>query len=628
MKNFKNPLKGGSFLEQLLITGLIFFVLITGFNGLMNWSSKTTELPISEVARLVQAGEVKKITVYGSQVEVLNSKDEKIITQKDNAAPLEETLSQYGVTAEMLQKVNIAVDNKTFSSFLFSFLPILIPALLFIFIGLFLAKSLKGAGVQAMSFGQSKAKIIDPKDESQKITFKDVAGAKEAKQELGEIVDFLKNPQKFIEIGAVIPKGVLMMGAPGTGKTMLARAVAGEAAVPFFHLSGSEFIEMFVGVGASRVRDLFTMAKKASPAIVFIDEIDAIGRVRGTGLGGGNDEREQTLNQILVEMDGFEKNEKVIVMAATNRPDVLDPALVRPGRFDRRVTLDLPDKNDREAILEVQSRTKPKDESVNLRVIAERTPGFSGADLYSLMNEAALFAARHDRKKISQLDIIDSIEKVILGPERRSHLKSKKETELTAYHEAGHALVGAVLPNADPVHKVSIISRGSAGGYTLSLPNDEQKMHSKLSFLDEIAMTLGGYAVEEMVYGTVTTGPSSDLQSATAKAKNMVTKYGMSDKVGPRAIESAPTVTKKYSFGNEEDVHSEELRAVVDNEIERIVREQLEVARKVIRDYRPALDKMASELLKKENLERDDFEVILKEFNIPLKSGEGVVVTD
>jgi cell division protease FtsH len=327
-------------------------------------------------------------------------------------------------------------------------------------------------------------------------------------------------------------------------------------------------------------------------------------------------------------MDGFEKNEKVIVMAATNRPDVLDPALVRPGRFDRRVTLDLPDKNDREAILEVQSRTKPKDETVNLKVIAERTPGFSGADLYSLMNEAALFAARHDRKKISQVDIIDSIEKVILGPERRSHLKSKKETELTAYHEAGHALVGAVLPNADPVHKVSIISRGSAGGYTLSLPNDEQKMHSKLSFLDEIAMTLGGYAVEEMVYGTVSTGPSSDLQSATAKAKNMVTKYGMSDKVGPRAIESAPTVTKKYSFGNEEDVHSEELRAVVDNEIERIVREQLEVARKVIRDYRPALDKIASELLKKENLEREDFEVILKEFNIPLKSGEGVTVTD
>jgi cell division protease FtsH len=628
MKNFKNPLKGGSFLEQLLITGLIFFVLITGFNGLMNWSSKTTELPISEVARLVQTGEVKKITVYGSQVEVINSKDEKIITQKDNAAPLEETLSQYGVTTEMLQKGNIAVDNKTFSNYLFAFLPILIPVLLFVFIGLFLAKSLKGAGMQAMSFGQSKAKIIDPKDESQKITFKDVAGAKEAKQELGEIVDFLKNPQKFIEIGAVIPKGVLMMGAPGTGKTMLARAVAGEAAVPFFHLSGSEFIEMFVGVGASRVRDLFTMAKKASPAIVFIDEIDAIGRVRGTGLGGGNDEREQTLNQILVEMDGFEKNEKVIVMAATNRPDVLDPALVRPGRFDRRVTLDLPDKNDREAILEVQSRTKPKDETVNLKVIAERTPGFSGADLYSLMNEAALFAARHDRKKISQVDIIDSIEKVILGPERRSHLKSKKETELTAYHEAGHALVGAVLPNADPVHKVSIISRGSAGGYTLSLPNDEQKMHSKLSFLDEIAMTLGGYAVEEMIYGTVSTGPSSDLQSATAKAKNMVTKYGMSDKVGPRAIESAPTVTKKYSFGNEEDVHSEELRAVVDNEIERIVREQLEVARKVIRDYRPALDKIASELLKKENLEREDFEVILKEFNIPPKSGEGIIVTD
>lgn len=628
LKNVKSPLKNSSFLEQLLITGLIFFVLITGLKTLINTNGKTIELPISEVARLVQSGEVKKITVYGSEIEVVNSKDEKLKAQKDLATSLEETLSSYGVAPEAMQKVNIAVDNKTFSSFFISLFPTLLIVLLFLGIGFFFLRSIKGAGMQAMSFGQSKAKIIDPKDEKQKITFKDVAGAKEAKQELGEIVDFLKNPQKFIDIGAVIPKGVLMMGAPGTGKTMLARAVAGEAGVPFFHLSGSEFIEMFVGVGASRVRDLFTMAKKASPAIVFIDEIDAIGRVRGTGLGGGNDEREQTLNQILVEMDGFEKNEKVIVMAATNRPDVLDPALVRPGRFDRRVTLDLPDKHDREAILEVQSRTKPKDESVNLKVIAERTPGFSGADLYSLMNEAALFAARHDRKAISQGDIIDSIEKVILGPERRSHLKSKKETELTAYHEAGHALVGAVLPNADPVHKVSIISRGSAGGYTLSLPDDEKKMYNKLTFLDEIAMALGGYAVEEMIYGTVSTGPSSDLQSATARAKNMVTKYGMSDKVGPRALESAPTVTKKYSFNQDEDIHSEELKALVDSEVERIVREQLDVARKVIRDYRPALDKIAQELLKKENIERNEFEIILKEFNIPLKIGEGVNVTD
>lgn len=628
LKNVQSSLKNRSFFEQLLITGVIFLLLMTIFNSLLGSKTKAVEVPISEVARLVQAGEVKNITVYGGEIEAVKQDETKIKAQKDNATAIEETLTSYGVTPEAMQKVAISVDNKTFSSFAFSLLPILIPVLLFVAMGVFFARSLKGAGMQAMNFGQSKAKIIDPKDEKQKITFKDVAGSKEAKQELGEIVDFLKNPQKFIDIGAVIPKGVLMMGAPGTGKTMLARAVAGEAGVPFFYLSGSEFIEMFVGVGASRVRDLFTMAKKASPAIIFIDEVDAIGRVRGTGLGGGNDEREQTLNQILVEMDGFEKNEKVIVVAATNRPDVLDPALVRPGRFDRRVTLDLPDKNDREAILEVQSNTKPKDDSVNLKVIAERTPGFSGADLYSLMNEAAITAARHERKVINQEDIIDSIEKVILGPERRSHLKSKKETELTAYHEAGHALVGAVLTNADPVHKVSIISRGSAGGYTLSLPDDEKKMYSKLTFLDEIAMTLGGYAVEEMIYGTVTTGPSSDLQSATAKAKNMVTKYGMSDKIGPRAVESAPTVTKKYNFSSEEDIHSEELKAVVDNEIERIVREQLEVARKIVRDYRPALDKIASELLKKENLERADFEEILKEFNIPLKSGEGVSITD
>jgi cell division protease FtsH len=624
--NWKNPMKKSgtnkapNFFQQFIITIAIFAVLMMGYEYFASGKTKTTELPISEIARQVSVGEIKSITVYGNNIEVVNTKDEKIKSQKDLSASIEESLVSYGVTAEKLQAVNINVDNNTTSSFILNLLPILLPLLIFIFIIFLFTRSIKGAGMQAMTFGQSKAKIIDPKDEKQKITFKDVAGVKEAKQDLLEIVDFLKNPGKFIEIGAVIPKGVVMMGAPGTGKTMLARAVAGEAGVPFFHLSGSEFIEMFVGVGASRVRDLFKMAKAASPAIIFIDEIDAIGRVRGSGLGGGNDEREQTLNQILVEMDGFEKNEKVIVMAATNRPDVLDPALVRPGRFDRRVTLDLPDKSDRRAILEVQSSTKPKGEDVNLQVIAERTPGFSGADLYSLMNEAAITAARNERKFIIQNDIVDSIEKVMMGPERKSHLKSKKETELTAYHEAGHALVGAVLPNADPVHKVSIISRGNAGGYTLSIPDDEKKMYSKDTFLDEIAMTLGGYAVEELIYGVVTTGPSSDLQVATAKAKDMVTRYGMSDAIGPRALVQAPNKRKNMYDSADGDIHSESLKALVDSEIERIVREQLDVARVIVRDKRDVLERITKDLLEKENLERDDFEAILKEHNIPLKS--------
>ncbi|OYV83153.1 MAG: hypothetical protein B7W96_00560, partial [Parcubacteria group bacterium 37-58-5] len=397
----------------------------------------------------------------------------------------------------------------------------------------FLTRQVKGAGMQAFTFGQSKARVTDPADVSQRVTFADIAGAREAKEELLEIVDFLKSPKKFLDIGARIPKGIILMGAPGTGKTLLARAVAGEAGVPFFSISGSEFVEMFVGVGASRVRDLFQLAKKAAPAIIFVDEIDAVGRVRGTGVGGGNDEREQTLNQILVEMDGFEPTEKVVVMAATNRPDVLDPALLRPGRFDRRVTIDLPDRRDREEILKIHARQKPLGPDVVLSVIAERTPGFSGAELYSLMNEGAILAARESRKEVTQYDLIRSIEKVMLGPERKSHLLSKKEKELTAYHEAGHALVSSILPNADPVHKISIISRGRAAGYTLKLPFEDKKMHSKKQFLDDIAATLGGYVAEEMLFDDVTTGPSNDLMVITAIARDMVSRYGMSDKLGP-----------------------------------------------------------------------------------------------
>jgi cell division protease FtsH len=413
-----------------------------------------------------------------------------------------------------------------------------------------------------------------------------------------------------LEIGAVIPKGILLMGAPGTGKTLLARAVAGEAGVAFFSISGSEFVEMFVGVGASRVRDLFKMAKDTAPAIIFVDEIDAVGRVRGTGVGGGNDEREQTLNQILVEMDGFEPNEKVIVMAATNRPDVLDPALLRPGRFDRRVTIDLPDRHDREEILKIHALRKPLAEDVNLLVIAERTPGFSGADLYSLMNEGAILAARENRSKVSQYDLIRAIEKVLLGPERKSHLLSKKEKEITAFHEAGHALVASVLPFADPVHKISIISRGRAAGYTLHLPLEDRKMQSRNEFLDDIAVSLGGYVVEKMMFGDVTTGPSNDLQVSTALARDMVTKYGMSEKIGVLALEGTGG-RAMFGKGVEDRDYSERVSAEVDSEVARIMSEGYTKAQNIVTTHKAALDAIASRLIEAETIERDEYEKII-----------------
>ncbi|HSE35414.1 MAG TPA: ATP-dependent zinc metalloprotease FtsH, partial [Candidatus Paceibacterota bacterium] len=447
------------------------------------------------------------------------------------------------------------------------------------------------------------------------------AGAKEAKEELTEIVDFLKYPKKFLDIGAQIPKGVMLMGAPGTGKTLLARAVAGEAGVPFFHLSGSEFVEMFVGVGASRVRDLFRLAKKEAPAIIFVDEIDAVGRVRGTGIGGGNDEREQTLNQILVEMDGFEPNEKVIIIAATNRPDVLDPALLRPGRFDRRVVLDLPDLSDREEILKIHARKKPLAEDINLHTVAERTPGFSGADLYSLMNEAAILAARENRKKVAQYDLIRSIEKVMIGPERKSHILSTEEKRITAYHEGGHALLASILPFADPVHKITIISRGHAAGYTLKLPVEERRFHSRKEFLDDIVVSLGGYVAEQMVFDDLTTGPSNDLQVATALARDMVSKYGMSHTLGPVAFESSGGVLLGRGGMVERD-YSQDVAARIDREVETIMNESLARARELVAKHRAVLDSIAEELVRVETIEREEFEKLLILNGIKPKRGD------
>jgi cell division protease FtsH len=602
-----------SFLSNFVISILILFFVVSIYS-LIAGNTKKEEISISELAKAVQVGDVKEISVKNGAVEAVFKNDIIKTSKKEDSSSITETLVAYGVTTEELGKIKVSVNQDGgFFYWLLNLSPILFPVL---FIAIFIwmmTRQIKGAGMQAFSFGQSRARLTDPDDQKQKVTFKDVAGCKEAKEELSEIVDFLKNPKKFFEIGARIPKGILLMGAPGTGKTLLARAVAGEAGVAFFSISGSEFVEMFVGVGASRVRDLFNVAKKAAPAIIFMDEIDAVGRVRGGGMGGGNDEREQTLNQILVEMDGFEPAEKVVVMAATNRPDVLDPALLRPGRFDRRVTIDLPDRADREEILKIHSKEKPFAEDVNLAVVAERTPGFSGADLYSLMNEAAILAARENRTKVAQFDLVRSIE-----------ILSKKEKEITAYHEAGHALVASVLPYADPVHKISIISRGRAAGYTLKLPIEDRKLQSKNEFLDDIAMSLGGYVTEKMVFGDLTTGPSNDLQVSTALARDMVTKYGMSESLGPVALEGA---NGKALFGRgvNEKEYSEEVGALIDKEVSKIMKEAYNKAEKIITEHRPFLDVIAKRLIETESIERDEFESMLVANGISPKRKEELV---
>ncbi|MDD2935521.1 MAG: ATP-dependent zinc metalloprotease FtsH [Candidatus Pacebacteria bacterium] len=595
-----------------ILTGLIILFLILSIYSYLSEKNKNIdEVTISNLVESIKTEKVETIEIKGEQLSIKLKDGKEQISKKEEGSSLTETLNNYGVTPEQLTKVNIEVSNPTGLGFwAVALAPFLIPIFFIVFFIWFMTRQVKGAGMQAFSFGQSKARITDPKDKKQRITFDDVAGVKEAKEELMEIVDFLKNPKKFLDIGAQIPKGLILMGAPGTGKTLLAKAVAGEAGVPFFSISGSEFVEMFVGVGASRVRDLFKLAKQAAPSIIFIDEIDAVGRVRGSGVGGGNDEREQTLNQILVEMDGFEPNEKVIVIAATNRPDVLDPALLRTGRFDRRVVVDLPDRKDREEILKIHSRKKPFAEDVNLTVIAERTPGFSGADLYSLMNEGAILAAREERNKVSQYDLIRAIEKVMLGPERKSHILSVKEKEITAYHEVGHALVSSVLEHSDPVHKISIISRGRAAGYTLKLPLIERKLHNSKEFLDDIAMTLGGYAAEKIVFGDITTGPSNDLQVATAMARNMVTKYGMSDLIGPIALDDGGKVMiGGADLSNKE--HSEKTAFAVDGEVSRIIQQGLERATNVINEHRRALDNITAKLIEVETLERTEFENLL-----------------
>ncbi|MBI2638787.1 ATP-dependent zinc metalloprotease FtsH [Candidatus Peregrinibacteria bacterium] len=511
-----------------------------------------------------------------------------------------------GVPADAVSKVKIQIEDTEASNFWLNLLISVLPFLLIVGFFLFMFRQAQATNNQALAFGRSRARMFDK--DGKKTTFADVAGAEEAKSELIEVVDFLKNPAKYQTMGAKIPKGVLLIGAPGTGKTLLARAVAGEANVPFFNISGSEFVEMFVGVGASRVRDLFKRAKRNAPCIVFIDEIDAVGRQRGAGLGGGHDEREQTLNQILTEMDGFETDTNIIVMAATNRPDVLDPALLRPGRFDRRVVVDQPDIKDREAILKVHSRGKPLARDVDFGKIARQTSGFVGADLENLMNEAAILAARHNKKKVGMREVERSIEKVLMGPERKSKVMSKKEKEITAYHEVGHALVAHMMPSCDPVHKVSIISRGMALGVTWFMPEEDKHLYAKSKFESELASLLGGYVAEEIMFGRehITTGASNDLEKATDIARKMVTMYGMSN-LGPVIYgDNRREIFLGRDWGHVRN-YSEEISSKIDAEIRRIIAQAYDKAKETLTKWKKKLTEIAQVLLEKETLAREDF---------------------
>lgn len=606
--------------RNIAIVLLALMILAGVYSMMAGQMEKQKEIPFSQLVAEINTAAVKSIEVSGSDLHIIFNDDKTAESKKEAEASLTDTLINYGVSKEQLAKINIDIKNPSGASvWLGTVLPLALPIIIIVFFFWMAARQVKKASLQSFTFGKTQARMIEPDDKKEKVTFKDVAGVHEAKEELYEIVEFLKNPKKFLDIGARIPKGVLLMGPPGSGKTLLARAVAGESNTPFFHVSGSEFVELFVGIGASRVRDLFKVAKGAAPSIIFIDEIDAVGRHRGSGLGGGHDEREQTLNQILVEMDGFEPHEKVIVIAATNRPDVLDPALLRPGRFDRRVFLDMPDMKSRKEILAIHTKGKPLAEDVNTNLIAERTPGFSGADLQNLMNEAAILAAREERKKISQFDLIRSIEKVILGPERKSHLLTVEEKKIASYHEAGHALASSVLKHADLVHKVSVVSRGRAAGYTLKLPLEEKHLYSKAHFLDEIAVSLGGFMAEKMIFGDVTTGASEDLAHATEIARSLVTRYGMSDKIGPVAWggRSEPVFLGKEFMTDKN--YSEEVAKEIDSEITKIIINSQKSVQEVLSEHKDALDDIANSLIEKETLENEEFNAIISKRGIKIK---------
>ena len=577
-----------------------------------NGQGTVPTMDIGEVAKLARDGQVDRITVNGQELTVETADGKTYKSRKEDRGSVVETLQDLGVpdTAfgaganQIVIQVKVPSMWTNITPLLFSVVPVLLMAGFFIF----LMRQAQGAGNQAFSFGKSKARVFT--GDKPTVTFQDVAGAEEAKQELQEVVEFLKEPQKFASLGARIPKGVLLIGPPGTGKTLMAKAISGEAGVPFFSISGSEFVEMFVGVGASRVRDLFEQAKKNSPCIIFIDEIDAVGRQRGAGLGGSHDEREQTLNQILVEMDGFDTDTNVILIAATNRPDILDPALLRPGRFDRQVVMDRPDAKGREAILNVHVKGKPLEPEINLTTIAKGTPGFVGADIENLVNEAAILAARRNKRAIGMPEFQEAVERVIAGPERRSRLITEEERQIVAYHEAGHAVVMQLLPNSDPVHKITIVSRGMALGYTMPLPEEDRLLYSRDKFRDELAGLLGGRVAEEEVFGDITTGASNDLERVTKLARAMVTQYGMSDVLGPQTFgEKEELIFLGREIGEQRN-YSEEIAEEIDREVRKLVSEAYQRARDIIRGSRAKLDELALRLIDHETVDASEFQAI------------------
>lgn len=573
------------------------------------------EISATQLVSDINSSKVKKITVSGDSLDIVYNDNKTATSLKESGTSLTDLLLGLGVNKDNLQKVEI-LEQTAKQDFWSWATPLLVfgvlPLLFFGLIFWFMFRQARTGAMQAFDFTKAKARIFGAEGHGkEKITFKDVAGLKEAKEELVEIVDFLKFPKKYLAMGAKIPRGVLLVGGAGVGKTLLARAVAGEANVPFLSISGSEFVEMFVGVGSARVRDLFSMAKKSSPSIIFIDELDAIGRHRGAGIGGGHDEREQTLNQILVEMDGFEKETGTIVLAATNRPDILDPALLRPGRFDRKIVLDPPDVHDREAILKIHSKDKPLAKDVNFKEVAERTPGFSGADLANVANEAALLTARQNKTAVDQKEFLDAIEKVLLGPERKSHILSKKEKEIAAFHEAGHALVSTFSPDTEPVRKISIIARGMAAGYTLQVPSEERKMKTKTGFMSEIATLLGGYVAEKIKFGEMTTGASNDLGRASEMARKLVKEYGMSS-LGPISFGEKEELVFLGKEISEQRNYSEKIAERIDEEVDMIIKGAQKNAEIILLKHRNLLDKVAKDLIEKEIIEREEFEKIIK----------------
>lgn len=615
-----NPRKQSYFIYLLLFVAIIALLIYN--YGQSNVSSKT--LSINEVAQGIKSGEITRIVENDNRLTIYYKEEGTQGTStKETNATLIEQLTQFGVTPDQLHPSKIKIEIKAPSALLgiFTTLGYILP---FLFLGaafFFIMRQAQGSNNAAMSFGKSKARMF--RSDQPTVTFEDVAGVDESKEELREIVEFLREPQKFQALGARIPKGVLLVGSPGTGKTLLAKAVSGEAGVPFFTISGSEFVEMFVGVGASRVRDLFDQAKKNSPCIVFVDEIDAVGRQRGAGLGGSHDEREQTLNQMLVEMDGFDTDTNVIIIAATNRPDILDPALLRPGRFDRRVVLDRPDVRGREAILKVHAKGKPLDADVDLSVLARSTPGFVGADLENLINEAAILAARHNKSAISQSDLEESVERVIAGPERKSRLISPEEKLIVAYHEAGHAVVMNALAEADPVQKITIVARGMASGYTMSLPKDDRTLIGRKKFMADMIGLLGGRAAEALVFDDITSGASNDIERVTQLARNIVTRLGMSEELGPMVYGQKEELIFLGREISEQRDYSEAVAEKIDMEVRKIIYEAYEQAKSILIKYRENLDAIAKRLMEVETISGAEFLTI---FPSPVEKKGGTPV--